>query len=405
MSRVPDRSSVDRMPGLDSARARAARWGDWILVAVLLGAAQFEIWVRPLFDNGIPGSRVASAALFVALTVPLAWRRRAPALVLCVVVASVLVGASFGEPSDQAPLEGFLAALVAFYSVGAHCERRRALLAGAIGGGTIILADLAGGLLGSGGSADVGGWIALAIAWLAGRVLSRGRIEARGLRERARRLEREREEQARLAVAEERMRIARELHDAIAHSVSVMVVQAAAAQQVLPHSPDRATDALVAIQDTGRQAVVELRRMLGILRAQGESPSLAPEPGVAALEDLVAQVREVGLPVALTVEGEAKPLSSGVDRSAYRIVQEALTNTLKHAGPATAEVTLRYREGALEIDVLEDGLGATDGRGGGFGLAGMRERATLYGGALESGPRPGRGYALHASLPLERRQP
>ena len=402
------------MSGLDSARARAARWGDWILVAVLLGAAQFEIWVRPLFDNGIPGSRVASAALFVAITVPLAWRRRAPTLVLCVVVGGVMVGASFGEPSDQAPLEGFLAALVAFYSVGAYCERRRALLAGAIGGSAIILADLAGGLLGNGGSADVGGWIALAIAWLVGRVLSRGRIEARGLRERARRLEREREEQARLAVAEERMRIARELHDAIAHSVSVMVVQAAAAQQVLPHSPERATDALVAIQDIGRQAVVELRRMLGILRAQGESPSLAPEPGVAALEDLVAQVREVGLPVELTVEGEAKPLSSGVDRSAYRIVQEALTNTLKHAGPATAEVTLTYGDRALEIDVLDDGLGASDGhggfgapdrRGGGFGLAGMRERATLYGGALESGPRPGRGYALHASLPLERRQP
>jgi signal transduction histidine kinase len=391
------------MSGLDSVRARVARWGDWILVAVLLGAAQFEIWVQPLFDNGIPGPRGARAALFVAITVPLAWRRRAPIRVLCFVVGGVLVGAALGESSDQGPLEAFVAALVAFYSVGAYCERRRALLAGGIAGGTLIGAQLAAGLLGQDGSADVGGAIALAIAWLVGRVMGRGRLEASVLRDRARRLEREREEKARLAVAEERMRIARELHDSIAHSVSVMVVQAAAAEQVLPHSPERATDALVAIQDIGRQAVVELRRMLGILRARGEGASLVPEPGVAALEALVAQVREVGLPVELTVEGEPQPLSSGVDRSAYRIVQEALTNTLKHAGPATAEVTLTYADQALEIDVRDDGMGAPDGLAGGFGLAGMRERATLYGGALESGPRPGRGYALHASLPLDRR--
>src|SRR3954451_20081079 len=127
MSCEPVRSSVALMSGMDSARARVARWGDWILVAVLLGAAQFEIWVRPLVENGIPGSRVASAALFVAITVPLAWRRRAPVLVLCVVVGGVVLGASFGEPSDQAQLEGFLAAVVAFYSVGAYCERNRAL--------------------------------------------------------------------------------------------------------------------------------------------------------------------------------------------------------------------------------------------------------------------------------------
>ena len=139
--------------------------------------------------------------------------------------------------------------------------------------------------------------------------------------------------------------------------------------------------------------------------ARRGSPSLAPEPGVAALDALVAQVREVGLPVELTVEGEPQPLSSGVDRSAYRIVQEALTNPLKHAGPATAEVTLTYGDQALEIDVLDDGHGAPARPAAGFGLAGMRERASLYGGALESGPRVGRGYALHASLPIERRPP
>jgi signal transduction histidine kinase len=390
------------MPGFESARARAARWGDWIIVALLLGAAQFEIWVRPLFDNGIPGSRAASTALFVAITVPLAWRRRAPILVLLVVVGTFLVGASLLPSSDQEPLEGFLAAILAFYSVGAHCEFRRALLGGAIGVGAIIAIDLSDGLLGSGGSHDIGGWIALAIAWLVGRLVSQGRLEALGLRDRARRLEHEREEKARLAVAEERTRIARELHDAIAHSVSVMVVQAGAAEQVLSVSPERAHDSLLAIQDTGRQAIVELRRMLGILRAQGEGPSLVPEPGLTALEALVAQVREAGLPVELTVKGEPKPLSSGVDRSAYRIVQEGLTNILKHAGPATAEVTVRYGDRALEIEVLDDGQGNSDGGPGGFGLVGMRERAMLYGGVLESGPRPGAGYALRARLPLER---
>jgi signal transduction histidine kinase len=207
---------------------------------------------------------------------------------------------------------------------------------------------------------------------------------------------------AREAVAEERARIAREMHDSVAHSVSVMVLQAGAAEQVLAVSPDRARESLQTIQDIGREAIVELRRMLGLLRDPVEDASLAPQPSVGRLDTLFGQVRAAGLPVELTIEGQPRRLPPGVDRSAYRIVQEGLTNALKHAGPAHASVTLRYGDRALELEVLDDGRGATDANGGGFGLIGMRERAALYGGELDAGARPGGGYALRARLPLER---
>jgi signal transduction histidine kinase len=170
---------------------------------------------------------------------------------------------------------------------------------------------------------------------------------------------------------------------------------------VLSTTPARARESLVAIQETGREAIVELRRMLGVLRDPVADASLAPQPGVARLGTLLEQVRAAGLPVELTVEGEARRLPPGIDRSAYRIVQEGLTNALKHAGPAHASVTLRYGDRALELEVLDDGYGPRAGEAGGFGLIGMRERAALYGGVLAADPRPGGGYALRARLPLE----
>jgi signal transduction histidine kinase len=232
-------------------------------------------------------------------------------------------------------------------------------------------------------------------------VRRRRRVTAE-LEQHAATLEEDRGALAREAVAAERARIAREMHDAVAHSVSVMVLQAGAAEQVLTTSPERARASLAAIQDTGREAIVELRRMLGLLRDPQELAPLGPQPGVDQLEELLAHVRAAGLPVELTVEGRPRRLPPGIDRSAYRIVQEGLTNALKHAGPAHADVLLRYGERAVELEVLDDGRGPCPGAGGGFGLLGMHERAALYGGQLDGGARPGGGYALRARLPLQR---
>jgi signal transduction histidine kinase len=212
-------------------------------------------------------------------------------------------------------------------------------------------------------------------------------------------------------VVAERSRIARELHDVIAHSVSVMVIQAGAAEQLLEETPERARGPLEAVQDTGRQTIVELRRLLGILREDGQELSLAPQPGLAGLGSLAEEMRQAGLPVQLQVEGQPWPLPPGVDLAAYRIVQEALTNALRHAGPAHAEVVVRYHKHAVELEIVDDGRGPgpRDGASGasGQGLVGMRERIALYGGTIEAGPRAtipgtaGTGYAVRARLPTD----
>jgi signal transduction histidine kinase len=246
----------------------------------------------------------------------------------------------------------------------------------------------------------------------------RGRGErAVQLEQRAAQLEAEQQAQAQAAVAAERARIARELHDVIAHSVSVMVIQAGAAEQLLEETPERARGPLVAVQDTGRQTIVELRRLLGILRDDGQELSLAPQPGLASLDLLLEEMRQAGLLVQLRVEGQPGRLPPGVDLAAYRIVQEALTNTLRHAGPAQAEVVVRYLEQALELEIVDDGSGPgpNDGAAGGsgqskgHGLVGMRERVALYGGTLHAGPRAtaagtgtaGTGYVVRVRLPTQ----
>jgi signal transduction histidine kinase len=237
--------------------------------------------------------------------------------------------------------------------------------------------------------------------WSLGRWVRQRRDRTDDLERRTAELAADREALAREAVADERARIAREMHDAVAHSVSVMVLQAGAAEQVLTASPERARESLETIQDAGREAIVELRRMLGLLRDPAADAELAPQPSVGRLDALLEQVRGAGLPVELIVEGEAMRLPPGIDRSVYRIVQEGLTNALKYAGPAHASVRIRYGERAVELEVLDDGRGPQSGGHDGFGLLGMRERAALYGGRLDATARPGGGYALRASLPLE----
>ncbi|MER6712885.1 MULTISPECIES: sensor histidine kinase [unclassified Streptomyces] len=253
--------------------------------------------------------------------------------------------------------------------------------------------------------------VPFALAWVLGDSIRTRRAYFAQLEERAARLEKEREAQSKVAVAAERARIARELHDVVAHNVSVMVVQADGAAYVLDAAPDQAKKALETISSTGRQALAEMRRLLGVLRTgeHQEAGEYVPQPDVQQIEDLVEQCRGSGLPVDFKVEGTPRPLPSGVELTAYRIVQEALTNTRKHGGPnAGASVRLVYFDDGLGLLVEDDGKGAPhelyeeggfDGQG--HGLIGMRERVGMVGGTLDAGPRPGGGFRISALLPLK----
>jgi signal transduction histidine kinase len=345
--------------------------------------------------------------LIVGQVAPLGWRRRAPQLSLLVIlVATVIFYAA-----NFLPVTAGLPALIATYSVAAHVERRLSVRAL----GVVVVAVLAC----LGGSARYHPWspaalvtngVFVAMAWILGDNLRTRRAYTATLEERAARLERDQQDGARRAVNQERARIARELHDVVAHSVSVMVVQAGAARRVLRRDADRATEALGSIEATGRQALDELRRLLSMLREYGDcTPSLTPQPTIEDLAALVTQFEEAGLHVALTVEGEPQPLPSGADLSVFRIVQEALTNTLKHAGPARAAVKVCYLPDEVLITVSDDGRGLAeqlsrvDGNASpsqGHGLVGMRERVALFGGELRAAPRPGGGFEIKARLPL-----
>jgi signal transduction histidine kinase len=240
----------------------------------------------------------------------------------------------------------------------------------------------------------------IALSWTVGFVLNRRATQTRELRERAARLEREQQEAAQRAVSEERQRIARELHDVVAHSVSVMTVQAGAVRRLLRPEQEKEREALETIEATGREALTEMRRLVGLLREQGAMPEFSPQPGLGTMEALLDTVRSAGLPVELEVDGAPRELPPGIDLAAYRVVQEALTNALKYGGTAHAWVSLHWREDELELEVANDGKGDGDGSGGGHGLAGMRERVSLYGGTLDSGPRDGGGYVVRARLPV-----
>jgi signal transduction histidine kinase len=239
-----------------------------------------------------------------------------------------------------------------------------------------------------------------ALSWTVGFVLNRRAAQTRELTERAARLEQEQQEAAHRAVEAERQRIARELHDVVAHSVSVMTVQAGAVRRLLRPEQEQERQALETVEATGREALTEMRRLVGLLREQGAMPEFSPQPGLGTMGDLLDTVRSAGLPVELEVDGTPRELPPGIDLAAYRVVQEALTNALKYGGTAHAWVSLHWREDELELEVANDGKGDGDGSGGGHGLAGMRERVTLYGGTVDSGPRAGGGYVVRARLPV-----
>jgi signal transduction histidine kinase len=378
-------------------------YGDWALALGLAVLLQVEVWtIDPSHPPGDVGSdvfssreRAVAAAAGLILTLSLAWRRRAPLAVLAVAIATSAV-ANFAVILDAATTPA-VALVVAVYSVGAHAERARESI-GLVGVAAVITANAvvefsAGNLL----------FITMILggAWLGGRAIRYRRERERALERLTVDLERERVEKARAAVAEERVRIARELHDVVAHAISVIVLQARGARRSLAADPEDTREALDTIEATGSEALAEMRRLLGMLRSDDEDIALAPQPSLRYLDALAAQVREAGLPVELSVEGEPIELPPGVDLSAYRIVQEALTNALKHAGPATARVVVRYGRDDVELEIADTGLGPGASDGEGHGLVGMRERVSLYGGKIEAGPRDGGGFAVRARLPFD----
>jgi signal transduction histidine kinase len=385
-----------------SRRLPASAWLFDSGLALVAAGLSTVVFVSNPVIRGLPRGMLALPYALVLLhTLPLAARRRFPGAVLAATVASGLAVAALGLPPEILVLP----ILVAVYSVAAYGDR------------WVSLAGLAAAELGSAAAQlpqpvrqdvppVVGNGLIIGAAWLLGHFVGVRRGYITRLEERTAELEQARAELARRAVAEERLRLARELHDVVAHSISMIAVQSGVGAHVADTQPKEAANALGAIEATSRATLTELRRLLGVLRQEGEPQgSLAPVPGLADLDALLAEVAKAGLGVRLRVEGTPSPLPAGVDLSAYRIVQEALTNVVKHAGPARAQVTIRYGDQDVTVEVTDDGQGVAapigDGQARvGHGLIGMRERVAVFGGDLEVGPGPGGGFRVAARLPL-----
>jgi signal transduction histidine kinase len=366
---------------------------DVVFAVALAAIAQLEVW------SGGAGSPTLRAFVALLMTLPLALRRRLPLPVLVLVMGAALAQSVVDPNADVAGVL-IVAIITAGYSVAAQSDAQPAV-AGGVAGIAGLWASVH--LQGGGAGNYIFAGAIFAGAWLAGFLLRLRRLRTDALQERTVALEQEQEARARAAVAEERARIARDLHDAVAHSMSVIVVQAGAERLALPEQAGSTREVLRSIEETSRQALVEMRRLVEMLRKDDEELALAPQPSLAHLELLAQQVREAGLPVDLRIEGDPRALPPGVDLSAYRIVQEALTNALKHAGPARARVTVTYAPDQLELEICDDGSGAsTRADGGGHGLVGMRERVAVFGGVLEANRRLEGGYQLRATLPLAR---
>lgn len=368
-----------------SVREAVRRHGDPLLALALVGLGLAQVGGN---EELAAEEKLASVAVLAVLGAALAGRGRYPLLPLLLAALGWIADPWTGGAGNS---EAFgLIALVSVYTAAAHTSGARMWIAGAI---TFASAWIA--LITDPDGVYLGGMLffgaLFGTPWVIGRAMRHRRL-------REAQLEREKAE-AEAAIAEERARIARELHDVVAHAISVIVLQARGGRRLLATEPAEARQALDAIERTASQALDEMRRLLGLLRESDAELALAPQPTLARLDVLVGQVRDAGLPVELAFEGEPRELPPGIELSAYRIVQEALTNALKHAGPATARVTVRYGGDELELEVADDGAGTGDGGGGGQGLAGIRERVAVFGGEVEAGSRPEGGYAVPARLP------
>ncbi|HEY0416265.1 MAG TPA: histidine kinase [Gaiellaceae bacterium] len=371
---------------------------DVALALAVLALGEAELWGGATYqgDPVYPGPRIANALVVVPLlTLPLVLRRRRPLLAFALVLGTMACASvAFGGAEAAS---SFVVWIVAVYSATANTDRRVVVLVAGLAVGAVHeLRDAH--VRGIGDVVFPAGLVG--VSWLFGAAVRgrQGRIVA--LEDETSRLVADREQRAREAVAAERARIARELHDVIAHAVSVVVVQAQAGQRLVGKDEERTRESLEAIETTARTAMQEMRRLLGMLR-ETDGATLEPQPGLAQLDLLAAQVSDAGLPVEVVVAGEPVPLSAGLDLAAYRLVQEGLTNALKHSGADRAHVRIVYERTHLSVEVDDDGGGASgNGAGSGQGLVGLRERVTLYGGELESSPRPEGGWRLQARLPI-----
>jgi signal transduction histidine kinase len=376
---------------------RLARY--WFDALILVGIG---IAIAVTVDNNEPdgpnGPLWLDILLLLAIIAPLLARRRFPFGAPVAVAAAVIVASLLDDRLTPTNFITFFTGCAAVVLVAMLRDRRQAIAGLAIVIGTEAVVERTDPQGGLGNFLFIG--LIFTVLWVVGFALGRKFEEADEARDRAARAEREREERARVAVAEERARIARELHDVVGHSVSLMTVQASGVRRLLRPEQEREREALLVVERTGREALAEMRRMVGVLRRPEEAPALAPQPSLEHLDRLVAQAREAGLQVDVRVEGEAVELPAGVDLTAYRLVQEGLTNAIKHAQAKRAEVVVHYSDGEVEVMVSDDGRGVGTGDGGGQGLVGMRERVSVYGGNLDAGPKPGGGYRLRAKLPL-----
>jgi signal transduction histidine kinase len=377
-------------------RAIPAIVADAALAAVVLAVALIEVSLND--EATLDGhDRALSVTLLVLMSVVIVFRRRHP---VAVWLASGVLIVTYGVASFPDPMLPY-GPLIALYTVAAYTSWRTSMITG------IVTAAVIAGSMIIDPHDDLVDWLVAFLstttAWLVGNNVRTYRAYTRELEAKAEQLDRDRRAEAERAVADERLRLARELHDVAAHHVSVIALHAEAGQALLPTDPERANESLEVIGEVARTTLTELRRVVGVLREDRAAP-LVPQPGLAQLPMLVDEVGRAGLPVTLQVSGTPGSISRTLDTSAYRIVQEALTNVLRHAGPATAQVRICYEPDAVAVEVLDDGIGPANGEGavladGGHGLAGMQERAAMLGGTLTAGARPDRGFAVAARLP------
>lgn len=372
---------------------------DAALALLLFAIGLWEVLGASLADDVVQGPLALNLVAVTLMTLPLAARRSAPLAVAAAVFATIALRALAAEPLEILP--SFLAALVAVYSVAAYSTKWRSLLGLALAVGAIEIAAAKG----SGGDASPDPVVApifLGAVWAVGRVAASRHAGARAIERRAAERDRRREAEARAAVAAERRRIARELHDAVSHSLAMIAMQAGGAQGILRRQPERAEESLQSIERAAREGLTEMRRLLGLM-GDDRDPELSPQPEIARVQTLIEAARAAGLDVSFTSEGEPRPVAPAIDLSAYRIVQEALTNAAKHAGRCRAAVVLRWEQRTLELEITNDGTRPRQKEPAtGRGLIGMRERAALVGGELETGRRENGDYRVWARLPLER---
>ncbi len=372
---------------------------DRLLVASLLLLAWFEIWVEPIFQTGMPGPRIPLTLLVIVTLVPLLARRAFPLTALSVMCAGMVAVGAVGEP-DQSTFVFILGLLVGVYSLAAYATPRRALAGAAVVVVATILFEIL--TFGDKTPADVlVPVLLLAGAFVGGQQVQRQRQRAGEVAAHAALQARSHQLELHAALVAERTRIARELHDVVAHAISVMGVQAGAARRTLAPGQEAQHEALLDVERLGREALVEMQRMLGVLRTADEQQGIGPLPDLAQIPSLVADARRADIRVDLDISGGLDDLAPSQQLSVYRIVQEALTNVRKHARASSVHITIGRCGDDLEVTIADDGMGAADDPPPGNGLIGMRERAAIHHGTLYAGPGDEHGFTVRARLPIQ----